>query len=76
MEGAVRRAVAAALCVTGAVITLAAQQTVSPAPSGSGAIAGLVLDAATNQPVEGARVTARLGRAQPFAPIIILAPRS
>jgi hypothetical protein len=59
--------VAVALTVAGAVV-LARPQQATPVASGSGSIAGRVVDAATNQPVEGARVAARLRRPpQPLA---------
>jgi len=50
-----------------AAAVLSAQQVSQPATAvaGTGTIAGRVIDAATNQPVEGARVTARTGRNQP-----------
>jgi carboxypeptidase family protein len=56
------RAIVVALCAIGSVITLSAQQTPVISASGSGSIAGRVIDATTNQPVEGARVAARIGR--------------
>lgn len=58
------------LCLAGAVATLSAQQTVATAPSGSGSVSGRVVDATTNQPIDGARVTGRLGRAQAFSPVV------
>jgi hypothetical protein len=50
-----------------AAAVLSAQQVSQPATAvaGSGTIAGRVIDATTNQPVEGARVSARTGRNQP-----------
>ncbi|HEX5070603.1 MAG TPA: carboxypeptidase-like regulatory domain-containing protein [Vicinamibacterales bacterium] len=70
MESTLRTSAAALLL---AAASLSAQQTPAPAPAGTGSIAGRVIDATTNQPVDGARVSARIGRAQTFTPSLTAA---